>query len=189
MGAIDPVVYSILSHASSRIGLAQTVVLAAASFVIGATSVLSQTPAAQPSPATPTKGKRWADMKGAFIPARAAKPDLTPSLYKRSIILFDGEEHTVVPLGSVLRLPAGYRSRIIDEPKGTFLFWTSFAEKNKSWVGGWEVSMAMARGDKELAKKVMQQTAQDPRVLVAVLKGGPITVLEPVPDKTSGGKE
>lgn len=193
--------YSILSHAYSRIGLGHAAVVVAAGLLAGATSVLSQTPATKPgTPPTVARevtsekalrekmraSKRMSDYKGAFEPTAEVKPDLTPSLYKRSIILFDGDVHTVVPIGAVLRLPPTYRSRVIDKPKGDFLFWPAFLEKNKNWVGGWEVPLAMAKGDATLAQNVMKQTAQDTRVLVAVYKSCPITVLEAVPDKTSG---
>jgi hypothetical protein len=181
-------------------------VVVAAGLLVGATSILSQTPAQPEAASTEArdvtsesalqqqmqKSKRMADFKGAFEPAPAVAPDLTPSLYKTSIILFDGQAHTVVPMGAVLSLPSNYRARIIDKPKGDFLFWPAFLEKNKSWVAGWEVPMAMARGDAEMSKSVMKQIANDARVLVAVFKGGPITVLEPVEDKaskTSGAKQ
>jgi hypothetical protein len=181
--------------------------MVAAGFVFGATALMSQSPASQAKTQAPAardaatesslqremqKSKRLADYKGAFEAAPEVAPDLTPSLYKKSIILFDGDNHTVVPMGAVLALPAGYRNRIIDKPEGEFLFWSTFLEKNKKWVGAWEVPMAMARGDAEMSKSVMKQIANDTRVLVATYKGGPITVLESVPDKTSkttGAKE
>ncbi len=125
------------------------------------------------------------DFKGAFEPAPQEKPDLTPSLYKKSVILFDGDVHTVVPIGAILRLPPDYRGRVIDKPKGDFLFWPAFVEKNKNWVAGWEVPLAMAKGDAALAQNVMKQSSQETRVLVAVYKSCPITVLEPVPDKST----
>lgn len=191
--------YSILSHAKSRIGLGHAAVVVAAGLFVGATSVLSQSPAQPGTPPTNArdvtsesalqqqmqKSKRMSDFKGAFEPAPEVKPDLTPSLYKKSIILFDGDVHTVVPIGAVLHLPQNYRARVIDKPKGDFLFWPAFVEKNKNWVAGWEVSLAMAKGDPALAQNVMKQTSQDTRVLVAVYKSCPITVLEPVPDKSS----
>ncbi|RBP36393.1 hypothetical protein DES53_117104 [Roseimicrobium gellanilyticum] len=138
------------------------------------------------------KGKRLADYKNSFEAAPTVKVDLTPSLYKNSIILFDGENHTVVPLGAVLSLPANLRGHILEKPEGAFLFWPSFLEKNKKWVGSWEVSMAVARGEAEMPKATVEQLANDSRVLVAVFKGGPITILEAVPDKTNksaGAKE
>ncbi len=131
--------------------------------------------------------KKMADMRDAFQPAPAVKPSLEPSLYKRSIILFDGSHHTVVPIGAVLRLPATYRNRVIEKPEGEFIFWPAFLEKNQSWLGGWEVPLAMAKGDAELSKKVMKQVDRENRVLVAVYKSCPITVLEAEPESEGAG--
>lgn len=131
-------------------------------------------------------GKKISTMKDAFLPMTEVRPDLTPSLYKRSIVLFDGSAHTVVPQGAMLRLPPGYRNRVIDGPKGEFIFWPAFLEKNSKWLGAWEVPLAMAKGDQTLAQKVLKQVAQDARVLVAVYKSCPITILEPVEEKAVG---
>lgn len=112
----------------------------------------------------------------------AARPSMESSLYRKSVILYDGTQHTVVPVGSVLQLPAGYRNRVVEKPVGTFTFWPAFLERNASWLGACEVPLSMAEGDPEVAKKVLASTARDSRVLVAVYRGGPITILEPVPE-------
>lgn len=98
------------------------------------------------------------------------------------ILLYDGSCYTRVPIGSVLALPANYRNRVINQPKGPLLAWPDFLAKNKEWVGGWEVSLKMVYGDAEQSKVVMKQLSQDSRVLVALLKGNPVTVLEPEPE-------
>jgi hypothetical protein len=118
----------------------------------------------------------------------AARPSMESSLYRKSVILYDGEKHTVVPIGSVLQLPAGYRNRVVEKPVGVFTFWPAFLERNAAWLGAWEVPLRMAEGDAEAAKKVLTATAKDPRVLVAVYRGGPITILEPVPETSSKTK-
>lgn len=118
----------------------------------------------------------------------AARPSMESSLYRKSVILYDGVHHTVVPIGSVLQLPAGYRNRVVEKPVGSFTFWPAFLERNAAWLGAWEVPLRMAEGDAELAKKVLATTAKDPRVLVAVYRGGPITILEPVPEASSQTK-
>lgn len=117
-----------------------------------------------------------------------ARPSMESSLYRKSVILYDGVHHTVVPVGSVLQLPAGYRNRVVEKPVGSFTFWPSFLERNAAWLGAWEVPLRMAEGDAETAKKVLAATAKDPRVLVAVYRGGPITILEPVPESNSKSK-
>ena len=118
----------------------------------------------------------------------AARPSLENSLYKKSIILYDGEKHTVVPVGAILHLPPSYRNRVVPKPVGVFTFWPSFLERNASWLGAWEVPLRMAQGDPEAAKKVLAQTSLQSRVLVAVYRGGPISILEPVIEPAVGAK-
>ncbi|WP_265595435.1 hypothetical protein [Verrucomicrobium sp. BvORR106] len=118
----------------------------------------------------------------------AARPSMESSLYRKSVILYDGAQHTVVPIGSVLQLPAGYRNRVVEKPVGTFTFWPAFLERNAAWLGAWEVPLSMAEGNAEVAKKVLASTVKDSRVLVAVYRGGPITILEPVPEPSSKAK-
>jgi hypothetical protein len=108
---------------------------------------------------------------------------------KNRLFLYDGSNYTRVPVGSVLALPANYRNRVLEKPKGDLMLWPEFVAKNKDWVGGWEVPITMVYGDTEQNKNVMKQISQDTRVLVALFKGNPITVLEPEPEKapnTSG---
>lgn len=111
----------------------------------------------------------------------AARPSIHNSPYDRSIILFDGMRHTVIPVGSVLNLPPGLRSHVIDKPKGEFLFWPAFLEVNGQWLGVREVPLEMAKGDTKKAKAVYQQISKDPHLLVAVYKRCPISILEPDP--------
>lgn len=108
------------------------------------------------------------------------RPSSESSLYRKSIILFDGQMHTVVPVGSLLRLPPAYRNRVIQKPQGPFTFWPAFLKRNESWLGTWEVPLKMAQGDEALAKRVLLQTAKESRALVAVYRGGPISILQPV---------
>lgn len=136
--------------------------------------------------------KRISDYKSSQRDPSLEKPEVNNDPNKNRIFLFDGSNYTRVPLGSVLALPGNYRNRVIDKPKGDLLLWPDFVAKNKDWLGGWEVSMAMVYGDTEQSKKVMKQISQDTRVLVAVFKGNPITVLEPEPEKgpnTSGSAD
>jgi hypothetical protein len=114
--------------------------------------------------------------------AAAGRPSLESSLYRKSIILFDGKHHTVVPVGSVLHLPPAHRNRILEKPEGPFTFWPAFLEKNEAWLGAWEVPLRMALGDQGLAASVLRKTSTDPRLLISVYRGGPISILVPVED-------
>lgn len=115
-------------------------------------------------------------------PLTSSAPAVQSSLWSRSIILTDGENFTLVPIGSILHLPAEQRVHIAAKPEGKFTFWPNFLKKNGSWLEAKEVSLEMSRGDEKAAKALLLSVARHPRALVAVYKGGPITVLEPPPE-------
>lgn len=114
-------------------------------------------------------------------PLKQERPSTESSLYSQSIILTDGEKHTLVPVGSILHLPANLRDRVATEPKGDFTFWPAFLKRNAAWLAGHEVPLAMARGDRESAVPVLEQAGRDTRLLVAVYRGCPISILEAAP--------
>ena len=114
-------------------------------------------------------------------PLPEVRPEPGNSLYKKSIILFDGEMHTLVPVGSVLHLPAGLRHRVIAEPKGDFTYWPSFLKRNPGWLAAREVPLKMAEGDAKLAAAVLKETVKSSQLLVSVYRQCPISILEPAP--------
>lgn len=108
-------------------------------------------------------------------------PAIQSSLWRTSIIISDGEKFTLVPVGSILHLPAKLRSCIVAKPQGDFTFWPSFLKRNQAWLGAKEVSLSLSRGNVREAEALQKSLVGDPRLLVATYKGGPITVLEPAP--------
>ncbi len=107
-------------------------------------------------------------------------PSTESSLSTASIFLFDGESYTILPVGSVLSLPAPLQSRVVVDPQGAVLLWPDFLARNGSWLGVKEVTLEMARGNTRAAAAVMRELAAETRLMVAVYQGCPITVLEPV---------
>lgn len=120
-------------------------------------------------------------------PLKEERPQVDNSLLEHSLLLFDGEKFTIVPEGSILQMPAALRSRLIDKPAGDFVFWPTFLKRNVAWLTAKEVPLKMSRGDAKLAKGVLKEVANDPRVVVAVYRGGPIMVLEPAPEEAEPG--
>lgn len=114
-------------------------------------------------------------------PVGEVRPTSGNSLLSSSIVLFDGEKFTLVPVGSILRLPQSHRQKVIAEPKGEFTFWPAFLERNASWLTAREVPLKMAKGDAKAAEAVLRETSADRRVVVSVYKSGPISILEPEP--------
>ncbi|MDZ4288140.1 MAG: hypothetical protein U0984_09285 [Prosthecobacter sp.] len=111
-------------------------------------------------------------------PLGAVRPSTGNSLYTKSIILFDGETHTLIPIGAVLHLPENLRNRVITKPQGNFTYWPNFLKRNATWLGTKEVPLKMARGDTKLAEDVLRETSGSNRLLVSVYRECPISVLE-----------
>jgi len=115
-------------------------------------------------------------------PLPEVRPNAESSLYKKSIILFDGERYTLVPVGSVLHLPPTLRDRVIAKPQGDFTFWPDFLKRNSAWLAGKEVPLKMAQGDAKLAAIVFRGTVKSSRLLVSVYRECPISILQSAPE-------
>jgi hypothetical protein len=118
-------------------------------------------------------------------PVGEVRPSTQSSLMTSSLFLFDGEMYTIVPMGSILNLPAAHRRHLIAKPEGNFTFWPNFLKRNAKWLAAKEVPLKMAKGDRKAAQVVLKDASADSRVVVSVYKGGPITILEPVPGSES----
>lgn len=128
-----------------------------------------------------------AETTKAVTPGKA--PVVGSSLWSRSIILTDGENFTLVPVGSILHLPAELRSHVATKPQGQFTFWPNFLRRNGTWLAAHEVTLEMSKGDAKQAKTVFASISKDRRLLVAVYKNGPVTVLEPAPEEAAAASK
>ena len=118
-----------------------------------------------------------------FMPAKLkpvgdSRPNPDVSAYSNSIILFDGDKHTVIPYGAILNLPEKLRERVVAAPAGGFLLWPRFLKRNEQWLASREVPLEMAKGNKETASTVMRNLVDSPKLLVSVYRGNPISILE-----------
>ncbi len=111
-------------------------------------------------------------------PLSAPPPSTQSSLLTSSILISDGENFTLVPIGSVLHLPANLRSRIISQPQGDVLMWPDFLQKNAAWITAKEVTLPMSRGDAKAAAPILKDVSTETRLVVAVYRNCPITILE-----------
>lgn len=153
--------------------------------VVAARDVITEDSLRQKVAATPSlKSQLEAQAK----PVVGRPPSVESSLWAKSIIISDGEKYTLVPMGSILHLPASLRAHVVAKPQGDFTFWPSFLKRNSSWLAGHEVSLGMSRGNAREAKELFKNIATDPRLLVAVYKGGPITILEPAEENPAAKK-
>lgn len=116
------------------------------------------------------------------------RPQASTRLQDRSIILSDGQTFTLLPPGAILHLPAALRGRVATKPTGDFLLWPAFLERHAEWLMAQEVPLAMARGDARAAAAVLAPLATEKRLVVAVYRKGPISILEAAPPAAQAGK-
>ena len=117
----------------------------------------------------------------------ARRPQASTRLQDRSIILSDGESFTLLPHGSILHLPEALRTRVVAKPAGRFLLWPAFLDRHADWLAAQEVPLAMARGDARSAAAVLGPLAREKRLVVAVYRKGPISILEAAPPAAKAG--
>ena len=98
------------------------------------------------------------------------------SLIKQSEILNDGIHWTLVPKGAVLHIPPAFSDRVGAKPLGKLLTWTEFLTANRSWLFTEEVTFDHAAGKKPFAASRHDAWNKGNKVVVAVLRGGPISV-------------
>lgn len=121
-------------------------------------------------------------------PLTKAAPSIQSSLWTNSIILADGEKFTLVPVGSILHLPAELRGHVAATPQGDFTFWPSFLKRNTAWLAAKEVSLSLSRGNAQEAKALLKNLSYDKHLVVGTYKGGPITILEPAPAQSGSNR-
>lgn len=118
---------------------------------------------------------------GEAPPARMAV-GLDEGLISRSTIISSGRYWTIVPKGAVLHVPKLYHNRVDSKRKGRLIPWRQFFAMNRSWITAQEVTMEVATGSEALSDKAKVSHHKVGRLVVAVLKGGPISVLKPKPE-------
>jgi len=114
-----------------------------------------------------------------------AKSPAARSIVRESTILSDGTCWTMVPVGSVLHVPEKLRDRVPEGPSGTLLTWQQFLGRNRGWVGTEEVDMETATGRKPVTEEMSANWQRRGSVVVAVHRGGAISVRRPTPEKKS----
>ena len=123
------------------------------------------------------------------VPAdkREARP---VDLLKRSDFLSFNGLSTLVPKGSILHLPESYRRRLKAESGAKIVTWSEFFRRNRGWVTNLEVTRDQAEGTKPFPEATLKTLEKNPRVVVATLAGGPISVLPPkaTGEKAEGGQ-
>ncbi len=117
-------------------------------------------------------------------PANRLEWNPPASLLERSVILSYGGYWTFVPKEAILAVPPTFSKRIANAPTGTLIPWPQFYARNRGWIHPQRVTLTEARGEAPLAEAVVELHRSLGRVVVAVLHGGPISVL-PCPESSS----
>ncbi|BDS08517.1 hypothetical protein NT6N_35570 [Oceaniferula spumae] len=123
-----------------------------------------------------------AEKKAQNEPSAARKPLVTvkhTSLYKNSHILSNRGEHCIVPKNSILFLPDKLKTRVVEKPSGKFVLWPFFKLRNQQWIWTYEVTLDQAKGIKPLPKGTLEQFSKLNRVVVALYRGHPVSVIPP----------
>lgn len=99
------------------------------------------------------------------------------SIVSRSEIIHRGPLVTLIPKRSVLHLPDGLRG-VKGKVLGKKLVnWGEFYKANRSWIDTVEVTRAQAEGREPLSDELTKSFEKRTKAVVAVLQGGPISVL------------
>jgi len=98
-------------------------------------------------------------------------------LLAMSSILENSGNFVLLPKGSILFCPEGYRSRWVAQPTGRYTVWRDFLTMNRNWITTREVTNQEVTGEKQLSTDVVENFKKTNLVVIATQYGNPITVL------------
>ncbi len=110
-------------------------------------------------------------------------------LSSSDIICFNGLA-TLVPKRAILATPTNHQERLGIKPGARIVGWQEFYTANRAWITTVEVSRGQAEGNLEIAEETRKQIGKSTNLVVATLRGGPISVTPiekpaPAPEATS----
>jgi len=118
------------------------------------------------------------------VPGKAAPPGY--DLVAMSTFISDRNSYTLVPKGAVLHVPEGRAANVGDAPGKEFSSWLGFLAGHRAWLSTFEVSLAQARGEAAINPEQIEAFKKGNSIVVAVYRGGPISVLPLKPRDASG---
>jgi hypothetical protein len=117
---------------------------------------------------------------GATMPKPVPMRAKSYSIAELSVFISHDETHAILPKGSVIFCPDALTSRVSNRAAGTPVAWSEFLVANRNWISTHEVTLAQVRGEAPLSEGDRKTFATAGRMVIATLRGNPITVL-PVP--------
>lgn len=113
----------------------------------------------------------------------AARPKPVPrqqsgfGIAELSVFVGIGETYAILPKGSVIFCPDVHAARLQPKASGKLVAWPDFLAANRNWISTREVTLAQVHGEAPLSETDRKTFAAAGRIVVATLRGNPITVL------------
>ena len=112
--------------------------------------------------------------------AREVRVVKDKNIYRTSDILSSRGYHTVVPKSCVIFVPENLKGKLVTaKPKGQFILWDEFLKKNHGWLQKMEVTNDESLGRKPVSEAKMQRILRTGKVIIAVYKNRPVSMLQP----------
>jgi hypothetical protein len=116
-------------------------------------------------------------------PAQGADPSVenrVGNLLENSDILSFNGLTTLVPKSALVLVPEKFKATVNNHQAGSkIVSWLDFYSVNRGWISTVEVTFAQARGEEPVSPETLATLGESGNMIVAVLKGGPISVLPP----------
>lgn len=100
-------------------------------------------------------------------------------LVSRSSIISSASNWTLLPKRAILHVPPLFEQRVNNARNGKLTTWQDFYGKNRGWIRELPVTIAQAKGEDPLSKEYLESVKAAGQVVVAVCRGGPISVRWP----------
>lgn len=97
-------------------------------------------------------------------------------LVSRSSFLSSSADWTLVPKGAVLHVPKLYANRVNNTRSGKLTGWQEFYGENRRWIRTVSITVDQASGKTPLTEEYLKSLRSSGQVLIAVCRGGPISV-------------
>jgi len=131
------------------------------------------------------------DFMTQFTPSEDTQPDPSKAQAERNIVsesdilCFNGFA-TLVPKSAVIHVPETLKGRMELLPGAKIVTWLDFIQQNRGWITSLEVTLSEATGETPFSEERSQWIADNGKIIVATLQGGPISVLPPKePEETT----
>jgi hypothetical protein len=97
-------------------------------------------------------------------------------LLEQSDIICFGNYATLVPKRAIISAPAHFEKYLELKPGTKIIGWMDFYRKNRGWITTVEVTRRQAQGRDEIGEETQKRIGVSRNLVVATLKGGPISV-------------